>query len=149
MDYLAIFPLISFFYYCQLISVDLSFPPKDCTNQGLPFYIKPTVYMYILHVMRFKRRPRVLKSYNSLTVQTKCNDDVSCHGYTLDQNISDQTWHTVVCNWDETLVNKPYVNEVTLRGAKTTLKMLLASWFLTCFLKGFRSFDSVNMGSVD
>ena len=29
---------------------------------------------------------------------------------------------TVVCNWDETLVNKPYVNEVTLRGQKPPLK---------------------------
>ena len=25
---------------------------------------------------------------------------------------------TVLANWDETLVNKPYVNEVTLRGQK-------------------------------
>ena len=28
--------------------------------------------------------------------------------------------HTVVCNWDETLVNKPYVNEVILTGQNLT-----------------------------
>ena len=32
--------------------------------------------------------------------------------------------------------------------AKTTLKMLLASWFLVCFLKRFRSLNAENLGSV-
>ena len=32
--------------------------------------------------------------------------------------------------------------------AKTTLKMLLASWFLMCFLKRFRSLNTKNLGSV-
>ena len=31
---------------------------------------------------------------------------------------------TVVCNWDETLVNKPYLNEVTLTGQNLCLKCL-------------------------
>ena len=32
--------------------------------------------------------------------------------------------------------------------AKTTFKMLLATWFLVCFLKKFRSFNAKNLGSV-
>ena len=31
---------------------------------------------------------------------------------------------------------------------KTTLKMLLASWFLVCFFKKFRCFNAENLGSV-
>ena len=31
---------------------------------------------------------------------------------------------TVVCNWDETLVNNPYINEVTLTGKNLSLKCL-------------------------
>ena len=31
---------------------------------------------------------------------------------------------------------------------KTTLKMLLASWFLVCFFKKFRCFNAKNLGSV-
>ena len=32
--------------------------------------------------------------------------------------------------------------------AKTTFKMLLATWFLVCFFKRFRSFNAKNFGSV-
>ena len=32
--------------------------------------------------------------------------------------------------------------------AKTTFKMLLATWFLVCFFKRFRSFNAKNLGSV-
>ena len=32
--------------------------------------------------------------------------------------------------------------------AKTTFKMLLATWFLMCFFKKFRSFNTKNLGSV-
>ena len=32
--------------------------------------------------------------------------------------------------------------------AKTTFKMLLATWFLVCFFKRFRSFVAKNLGSV-
>ena len=32
--------------------------------------------------------------------------------------------------------------------AKTTLKMLLASWFLVCFFRRLRSFNDKNLGSV-
>ena len=33
--------------------------------------------------------------------------------------------------------------------AKPTLKMLLASWFLVCFFKRFRSFIALNLGSTN
>ena len=44
--------------------------------------------------------------------------------------------HISLCKWGH------------FERAKTTLKMLLASWFLMCFFKRFRSFFAVNMRSL-
>ena len=56
---------------------------------------------------------------------------------------------SIQCNWHDTQANKSNVNEVNFERAKCTLKMLLASWFLMNFFERFRSFNSVNIGSVD
>ena len=44
----------------------------------------------------------------------------------------------------ELLLNKPYVNEVTLTGQIP----LLASWTFDTVLKGFRSFNAENLGPL-
>ena len=45
-------------------------------------------------------------------------------------------YYETLCKWGD------------FERAKTTLKMLLASWFLVCFFKRFRSFNAENLGSV-
>ena len=45
-------------------------------------------------------------------------------------------YNKTLCKWGE------------FERAKTTLKMLLATWFLVCFFKRFRSFEAKNLGSV-
>ena len=57
---------------------------------------------------------------------------------------------TVLANWNETLVNQRYVCKWGhFERANTTLKMLLASWFLLYFIKRFRYFSAENFGFVD
>ena len=43
---------------------------------------------------------------------------------------------TVLANWDKALVNKPYVNEVTLRGQNPPLKCCQPLEILVDFMKG-------------
>ena len=51
-------------------------------------------------------------------------------------------------NINKQLLDKPYVNEVTLKGQKSTLEMLLVSWTFDKVIKGVRSFYAENLGSV-
>ena len=45
-------------------------------------------------------------------------------------------YYETLCKWGD------------FERVKTTLKIMLACWFLMCFLKRFRSFDAENLGSV-
>ena len=46
------------------------------------------------------------------------------------------SYYETLCKWGD------------FERAKTTLKMLLASWFLVCFFKRFRCLNAENLGSV-
>ena len=46
------------------------------------------------------------------------------------------SYYETLCKWGD------------FERAKTTLKMLLASWFFVCFFKRLRSFNAKNLGSV-
>ena len=56
--------------------------------------------------------------------------------YSRAQN-STYPYYETLCKWGN------------FERAKTTLKMLLASWFLLCFFKRFRSSNAENLGLVD
>ena len=49
----------------------------------------------------------------------------------------------------ERLLNKPYVNEVTLSQQNQALKCCQSLEFLPLFVKGLRSFNAENLGSVN
>ena len=51
-------------------------------------------------------------------------------------------------NIEERLLNKPYVNEVTLRGQKPPLKYCQSHELLTQLERESRSFSTGNMGSL-
>ena len=57
--------------------------------------------------------------------------------------------YTALLKRNGPLITNPYVNEVIFEKAKTTFKMLLATWFLVCFFKRFRSLVANNLKSVD
>ena len=55
--------------------------------------------------------------------------------------------HTATFIWNRCLLNS-LCKWGQFERAKTTLKMLLASWILVCFFKRFRSFNAKNLRSV-
>ena len=52
------------------------------------------------------------------------------------------------CHWKINACNKSLCKWGHFEKAKTTFKMLLATWFLVCFFKRFRSFVAENLESV-
>ena len=74
-------------------------------------------------VTKFRESFRYVKKYFQVTL------------YSRAQN-STYPYYETLCKWGD------------FERAKTTLKMLLASWFFKCFFKRFRSFNVENVGSV-
>ena len=68
--------------------------------------------------------------------------NTTCQSWNIKHNLQSRNWINIP------LLHKPYVNEVTLRWKKTTFKILLASWAFYTILKGFRSFNAKNLGSL-
>ena len=71
----------------------------------------------------------------------------SLAGFKKDGKSSILLGHTVACR-KTGLFGKLLCKWGHFERAKTTLKIMLASWFLVCFFKKFRCFNAENLGSV-
>ena len=61
---------------------------------------------------------------------------IMCHKiYSRDKKDTDP-YNKTLCKWGD------------FEKAKTTFKIMLASWFLVCFFKRFRSFNAENLKSL-
>ena len=91
--------------------------------------------------------------YFKCYIVTKPKPDIA-NGLKMSYIFSKQVSHMYICGYYSERrsfqdgYSIPYVNEVTLKGQKTTFEMLLASWFFVCFFKRFRSLNAENLGSV-
>ena len=84
--------------------------------------------------------------------RTSENGDKTLSGGRINWSHSRSDWKQVIYSHGQNTTNGYLISPICkgnhFERAKTTLKMLLASWFLVCFLKKFRSLNAKNLGSV-